>query len=97
MSKNIYETLQPLYDVVNAIDNIILENNRLKEENTYLKERLDWYENNLKENAKVAGSAVGDFIKACLDGRITTEGDTTIIKSSIYVPGFRMVLLYKRL
>lgn len=81
MDKIIYESLKPLYGVVDAIDKLISENYRLEEENAYLKERLEWHENVLKENAKAAGAAVGDFVRACLDGRITTDGNTTTIIS----------------
>ena len=75
----IYEMLQPLFDCVDAVENLIKENNRLKEENERLKERLAWHEKTLEENAKASGEAVHSFIEACLDGRITINGDKTII------------------
>ena len=78
MNKNI-EMLMPLFDCVHAVENLIDENNELKEENKKLKERLKWHEESLERNAKASGEAVHDFIRACLDRRITINGDKTII------------------
>lgn len=74
--------LSPLFDVVNAVENLIDENNELKTENEYLKERIKWFEDSLEKNAKASGEAVHTLISACLDGRITINEDKneTIIK-----------------
>ena len=75
-----YEMLIPLFDTVHAIENLIDENNRLKEENKKLKERLKWHEESLQRNAKASGEAVHEIIQACLDNRIIINNDKTIIK-----------------
>ena len=76
----IYKMLTPLFDTVHAIENLIDENNRLKEENKKLKERLKWHEESLQRNAKASGEAVHEIIQACLDNRIIINNDKTIIK-----------------
>jgi len=82
MKKEIFDRLSPLWDIVSVVEELIKENEELREENIRLKERLDWHERNLEENAKRSGKAVGDFVKACLNGRITiNENNETVIKS----------------
>ena len=82
MRKEIFERLNPLWDVVSAIEELINENNELRKENEHLKERVKWFEDSLERNAKASGEAVHTFISACLDGRITiNENNETVIKS----------------
>ena len=81
MKEEIFNRLRPLYDVVSAVEQLIDENTTLKEENKKLKERLDWHDKALEENARRSGKAVGDFVKACLEGCITiNENNETVIK-----------------
>ena len=82
MKKEIFSRLAPLWDVVSAVEQLIEENATLKSENKDLKERVEWFENAFNESVQRSGKAVGDFVKACLDGRITiNENNETIIKS----------------
>ena len=82
MRKEIFERLNPLWDVVSAIEELINENNELRKENEHLKERVKWFEDSLERNAKASGEAVHSFISACLNGRITiNENNETVIKS----------------
>ena len=82
MEKEIFERLNPLWDVVSAVEQLIDENAELKRENEHLKERIKWFEDSLERNAKASGEAVHNFISACLDGRITiNENNETVIKS----------------
>ena len=81
MKEEIFERLSPLWDIVSAIEQLIDENNELRKENKYLKERVKWFEDSLERNAKASGEAVHTFISACLDGRITiNENNETVIK-----------------
>ena len=80
MKKEVFNMLSPLFDVVSAVENLIDENNELKKENEYLKERVKWFEDSLEKNAKASGEAVHTFISACLDGRIKIEDNKTIIE-----------------
>ena len=81
MKKEIFERLNPLWDVVSAVEQLIVENAELRKENKYLKERIKWFEDSLEKNAKASGEAVHTFISACLDGRITiNENNETVIK-----------------
>lgn len=81
MKNEIFNRLAPLWDVVAAVKQLIEENATLKAENKDLKERVEWFENAFNENFQRSGKAVGDFVKACLDGRITiNENNETIIK-----------------
>ena len=70
MKKEIFNRLTPLWDVVSAVEQLIEENATLKAENKDLKERLEWFEKSLEENAKASGEAMHSVIQACLDGRI---------------------------
>ena len=81
-TEKIYEMLYPLFDTVHAVEKLMDENAELKKENEYLKERVKWFEDSLEKNAKASGEAIGSFISACLDGRITINEETneTIIK-----------------
>lgn len=82
MKKEIFERLNPLWDVVSAVEQLIDENTELRKENEHLKERIKWFEDSLERNAKASGEAVHTFISACLDGRITiNENNETVIKS----------------
>ena len=82
MKKEIFERLNPLWDVVSAVEQLIDENTELRKENEHLKERVKWFEDSLERNAKASGEAVHNFISACLDGRITiNENNETVIKS----------------
>ena len=82
MKKEIFERLNPLWDVVSAVEQLIDENTELRKENEHLKERVKWFEDSLERNAKASGEAVHTFISACLDGRITiNENNETVIKS----------------
>lgn len=82
MKEEIFERLSPLWDIVSAVEQLIDENNELRKENKYLKERVKWFEDSLERNAKASGEAVHNFISACLDGRITiNENNETVIKS----------------
>ena len=82
MKKEIFERLNPLWDIVSAVEQLIDENTELKKENKHLKERINWFEDSLERNAKASGEAVHTFITACLDGRITiNENNETVIKS----------------
>ena len=81
MTQEIFDRLNPLWDVVNAVEQLIDENNALRKENEHLKERVKWFEDSLERNAKASGEAVHSFISACLDGRITiNDNNETIIK-----------------
>ena len=81
MKKEIFERLNPLWDVVSAVEQLIDENTELRKENKHLKERIKWFEDSLERNAKASGEAVHTFISACLDGRITiNENNETVIK-----------------
>ena len=81
MKKEIFERLNPLWDVVSAVEQLIDENTVLRKENEHLKERIKWFEDSLERNAKASGEAVHTFISACLDGRITiNENNETVIK-----------------
>lgn len=81
MKREILERLNPLWDVVNVVEQLINENNELRKENEHLKERLEWFEKSLERSAKASGEAVHSFITACLNGRITiNENNETIIK-----------------
>lgn len=81
MKKEIFERLNPLWDVVSAVEQLIDENTELRKENEHLKERVKWFEDSLERNAKESGEAVHTFISACLDGRITiNENNETVIK-----------------
>lgn len=81
MKSEIFERLNPLWDIVSAVEQLIDENNELRKENAHLKERLEWFENSLERSAKASGEAVHSFITACLNGRITiNENNETIIK-----------------
>ena len=81
MKTEIFDRLAPLWDVVSAVEQLIDENTTLKKENKQLKERLEWFENAFNESAQRSSKAVGDFVKACLDGRITiNENNETVIK-----------------
>ena len=81
MKKEIFERLNPLWDVVSAVEQLIDENTELRKENEHLKERVKWFEDSLEKNAKASGEAVHTFISACLDGRITiNENNETVIK-----------------
>ena len=82
MKKEIFDRLNPLWDVVSAVEQLIDENTELKKDNEYLKERIKWFEDSLEKNAKISGEAVHNFISACLNGRITiNENNETVIKS----------------
>ena len=82
MESKILERLLPLWDITNAVEQLIDENKELEEENKKLKERIKWFEDSLERNAKASGEAVHNFISACLDGRITiNENNETVIKS----------------
>jgi len=76
-----YEMLIPLFDTIHAVEDLMDENNRLRNENEKLKERVKWFEDSLNKNAKASGEAIHTFISACLDGRITiNDKDETVIK-----------------
>ena len=77
MQNEIFNRLAPLWDVVAAVEQLIEENTTLKEENKDLKERVEWFENAFDESVKLSGKAVGDFVNACLDGRITINKNGT--------------------
>ena len=82
MKKEIFERLNPLWDIVSAVEQLIEENTELRKQNEHLKERVKWFEDSLERNAKASGEAVHNFISACLDGRITiNENNETVIKS----------------
>ena len=82
MKKEIFDRLAPLWDVVSAVEQLIEENTTLKSENKDLKERVEWFENAFNESVQRSGKAVDDFVKACLDGRITiNENNETVIKT----------------
>lgn len=82
MKREIFDKLNPLWDVVGAVEQLIDENTKLWKENEHLKERIKWFEDSLEKNAKASGEAVHNFISACLDGRITiNENNETVIKS----------------
>lgn len=81
MKKELFNRLNPLWDIVSAVEQLIDENNELRKENEHLKERVKWFEDSLERNAKASSEAVHNFISACLDGRITiNENNETVIK-----------------
>ena len=80
MKKEIFNRLAPLWDVVGAVEELMDENSKLRKENAYLRERVEWFENSLNENAKAAGKAMHSVIQACLDGRIKiNDNNETVI------------------
>ena len=80
MKQELFDRLNPLWDIVSAVEQLIDENNALKKENEHLKERIKWFEESFERNAKASGEAVHNLITACLNGKIEIHNDETIIK-----------------
>lgn len=61
------------FDVINVLEEMYYENARLKDENKYLKERLDSEHKRIMEMAAMAEQGTRNWINAILDGKIELQ------------------------
>lgn len=61
------------FDVINALEEMYYENARLKDENKYLKERLDSEHKRIMEMAAMAEQGTRNWINAILEGKIELQ------------------------